>query len=60
MWIPDMKLYVYMWNVITDDVNADDNIDMRWRWCWWWYWDEMIFMQVWLDLDLKSLDTSII
>ena len=30
MWIPDMKLHVYMWNEIIDDVNVYDNIDMRW------------------------------
>jgi len=27
------NLYVYMWNVITDDVDVYDNVDMRW-WCW--------------------------
>ena len=50
MWIPDMNLYVYMWDAITCDV---DDIEMRWLmvlmmvlkwddcWCWWWRWDEM-------------------
>ena len=58
MWISGMKLYVYMWNMITDDVSVYDNIDMRWCWCWWSYWDEMMLMLmiilIWDDVDVDD------
>ena len=46
---------------LDDDVNIDDNVDMRWCscWCWWKHWDEMMLTLartlIWDDVDVHDV-----
>ena len=32
--------------LIWDDVDVENDIEMRWCWCWEWHWDETMLMLI--------------
>ena len=59
MWL--LMMLMLMIILIWDDINVDDNVDMRWCgcWCWWEYWYKMMLMLImtlrWNDVDVDDV-----